>query len=96
MKLNFMENPDHILVTKTLNFQMSNFNVFFQMVLVYYGITLRHLREQLLLQNHKTQRHTVYIKIPELSWMKNCSRRADLFIRLFPRAITREVPPPKV
>ena len=43
MKLNFVKNPDHILDTKTLNFQMSNFNVFFQMVLVYYGITLRRL-----------------------------------------------------
>ena len=29
--------------TKTLNFQMSNFNVFFQMVLLYYGINLRRL-----------------------------------------------------
>ena len=43
MKLNFVKNPDHILDTKTLNFQMSNFNVFFQVVLVYYGITLRRL-----------------------------------------------------
>ena len=33
------KNPDHILDTKTLNVQMSNFNVFFQMVLLYYGIT---------------------------------------------------------
>ena len=43
MKLNFVKNPDHILDTQTLNFQMSNFNVFFQMVLVYYGITLLRL-----------------------------------------------------
>ena len=32
MKSNFVKNPDHI--------QRSNCNVFFQMVLVYYGITL--------------------------------------------------------
>ena len=43
MKLNFVKNPDHTLYTKTLNFQMSNFNVFFQMVLLYYGSTLQRL-----------------------------------------------------
>ena len=56
-----MKNLDHILNTKPLNFQMSNFNVFFQMVLVYYGITLRRPREQFL-QNHKTQIHAVSFK----------------------------------
>ena len=33
--------------------------------------------------------------IPYLSRMKNCSRHADLFVYLFPRGITSEVPHPK-
>ena len=32
-------------------------------------------------------------KVPYLSRMKNCSRHADLFVRLFARAIISEVPP---
>ena len=32
-------------------------------------------------------------KMPYLSRMKNCSRHADLFVCLFARAITSEVPP---
>ena len=32
-------------------------------------------------------------KIPYLSRMKNCSKHADLFVRLFPGAIISEVPP---
>ena len=35
-------------------------------------------------------------KIPYLSRMKNCSRHANLSVRLFARDITRGVPPPKV
>ena len=35
-------------------------------------------------------------KIPYLSRMKNCSRHANLSVRLFARDITREVLPPKV
>ena len=34
-----------------------------------------------------------FLKIPYLSRMKICSRHADLFVRLFARAITSEVPP---
>ena len=37
-----------------------------------------------------------FLKIPYLLRMKNCSRHANLSVRLFARAITREVPPPKV
>ena len=37
-----------------------------------------------------------FLKIPYLSRMKNCSRHANLSVRLFATAITREVPPPKV
>ena len=33
-----------------------------------------------------------FLKIPYLLRMKNCSRHADLFVRLFARAITSEVP----
>ena len=36
-----------------------------------------------------------FLKIPYLSRMKNCSRHANLSVRLFARAITREVPPIK-
>ena len=38
----------------------------------------------------------VFKKIPYLSRMKTCSRHANLYVRLFARDITREVPPPKV
>ena len=38
----------------------------------------------------------LFLKIPHLLRMKNCSRHADLFIRQFARAITSKVPPPKV
>ena len=34
-----------------------------------------------------------FFKIPYLSRMKNCSRHADLFVRLFARAVRSEVPP---
>ena len=34
-----------------------------------------------------------FLKIPYLLRMKNCSRHADLFVRLFARAITSAVPP---
>ena len=34
-----------------------------------------------------------FLKIAYLSRMKNCSRHADLFVRLFARAIISEVPP---
>ena len=34
-----------------------------------------------------------FLKIPYLLRMKNCSRHADLFVRLFARAITSVVPP---
>ena len=37
-----------------------------------------------------------FLKIPYLSRMKNCSRHANLSVRLFARDITRRVPPPKV
>ena len=37
-----------------------------------------------------------FLKIPYLSRMKNCSRHANLSVRLFARDIIREVPPPKV
>ena len=37
-----------------------------------------------------------FLKIPYLLRMKNCSRYADLFVCLFARATTSEVPPPKV
>ena len=37
-----------------------------------------------------------FLKIPYLSRMKNCSRHANLSVRLFARDITRGVPPPKV
>ena len=96
MKLKFVKNQDHILDTKTMNFQMSNFNVFFQMVLVYYGITLRCLRpREQLLRNHKTQRHAgFFLKIPQLSWMKNCSRHADLFV-CSPEPLQERYPHPK-
>ena len=47
-------------------------------------------------KNYNAQRHAVVLKVPYLLRMKMCSRHADLFIRLFPRAITSEVPPPKV
>ena len=36
------------------------------------------------------------LQIPYLLRMKNYARHADLFVRLFARAITIEVPPPKV
>ena len=35
-------------------------------------------------------------KSPIRMRMKNCSKHADLFVRLFARAITSEVPQPKV
>ena len=34
-----------------------------------------------------------FLKIAYLPSMKNCSRHADLFVRLFARAIISEVPP---
>ena len=37
-----------------------------------------------------------FLKIPYLSRMKNCSRHANLSVRLFARDITRGVPSPKV
>ena len=51
-------------------------------------ITLRCGRtcERLLLRNYKAQ-------IVYLSSLKNCSRHADLFVRLFATAIISEVPP---
>ena len=51
-------------------------------------------REQLL-QNY-LEACCFFKKIPYLSRMKICSRHANLSVRLFARAITREVPPPKV
>ena len=51
--------------------------------------------EQFILQNFKTQRHSVFLKIPYLSRMINRKIHADLSVHLFPRAIRREVPPPK-
>ena len=53
-----------------------------------------------LLQNNKAQGHAVFFSIkipliiPYLSRMKNCLRHADLFLPLFPRATTNEIPPP--
>ena len=41
-------------------------------------------------------RDMLFFKITYLSRMKNCSRHANLFVRLFARDITREVPPPKM
>ena len=35
-----------------------------------------------------------FLKLAYLPSMKNCSRHADLFVRLFARAIISEVPPP--
>ena len=74
------------------------FFFFFFCQLTNYVITLRRgrTRIQLILQNYKAQRCAVFLKIPYLSGMKKCSRHADLFVRLFSRAITSEVPPPKV
>ena len=47
-----------------------------------------------LLQNYKAQRHAVFLKDTFSIEDENCSRHADLFVCLFARAITIEVPPP--
>ena len=67
------------------------FELLFFCVVTLWRVRL-HPHEQLL-QNYKAQRHAVFLKIPYLSRMKNCSRHTDLFVRLFARAITSEVPP---
>ena len=54
----------------------------------FYVVTLR--PHEQLLQNYKA-----YL-IPYLSRMKNCSRHANLSVRLFAIDIIREVPPPKI
>ena len=44
----------------------------------------------------KTTRPRDMLFLPYLLRMKICSRHADLFVHLFPRAVRREVPPFKV
>ena len=55
----------------------------------------RRPREQRLLLNYNTQRHAVFTDTLTIEDEK-CSSHADLFVHLFPRVITSQVPTRKM
>ena len=70
-------------------------NEFFKVVFMssLYGVYIRIPVNDFSSKTTRLRDRLFFLKNPYLSRMKNCCRHADLFVRLFARVITSEVPP---